>query len=152
MLSNDDYEKRLSTPSGNNNKLSLIGKIIKRHWCSGNINAFQAFALGSIPEWRNLLLSWFPFHSRYRWINLNLRRAFWYKKTGTLFLQPRQWSMLNDSQHQVPANKAEGLGKKMDDSMPCLDLNVFQSSSNFFHHHHQTQQNSIVIFDAKKAS
>lgn len=24
----------------------------KRHWCSGNIIAFQAIALGSIPEWR----------------------------------------------------------------------------------------------------
>jgi hypothetical protein len=23
----------------------------KHHWCSGNINAFQAFALGSIPGW-----------------------------------------------------------------------------------------------------
>ncbi len=26
--------------------------VIKKHqWCSGNINAFQAFALGSIPGW-----------------------------------------------------------------------------------------------------
>ena len=23
----------------------------EHHWCSGNINAFQAFALGSIPGW-----------------------------------------------------------------------------------------------------
>jgi hypothetical protein len=27
--------------------------VVQRRWCSGNINAFQAFALGSIPGRRN---------------------------------------------------------------------------------------------------
>ena len=28
---------------------------LKRQWCSGNINAFQAFALDSISGWRSFL-------------------------------------------------------------------------------------------------
>ena len=27
-----------------------------RQWCSGNINAFQAFALDSISGWRTLIM------------------------------------------------------------------------------------------------
>ena len=30
---------------------------LKRRWCSGNINAFQAFALGSIPGRRIFLVT-----------------------------------------------------------------------------------------------
>jgi hypothetical protein len=28
---------------------------LQRQWCSGNINAFQAFALDSISGWRSFL-------------------------------------------------------------------------------------------------
>ena len=31
--------------------LNLTWNLRKHQWCSGNINAFQAFALGSIPGW-----------------------------------------------------------------------------------------------------
>ncbi len=39
----------------------------RRRWCSGNINAFQAFALGSIPGRRMKFLLWlFSFGTCYR--------------------------------------------------------------------------------------
>jgi hypothetical protein len=31
---------------------TFLKKVCKRQWCSGNIAAFQAVALGSIPGWR----------------------------------------------------------------------------------------------------
>ena len=60
----------------------------KHQWCSGNINAFQAFALGSIPGWCNVYNTFRTFlfpqkkrlrclrHSQKPWVSIILRFTF----------------------------------------------------------------------------
>jgi hypothetical protein len=40
----------------------------QRQWCSGNIAAFQAVALGSIPGWRKLIYFFYIYYHEYNCI------------------------------------------------------------------------------------